>query len=196
MGNQCTAHDRHIIGAGQVAVLVQAVAVEKCGVLHTQLLGPLVHLLDKFVLASRYIFSQHHSRIIGAHNYGGFQQIVHRHDFPLFQPDVRATHGGSVSACRYFIIQLDLPGIQRFHYQQQRHHLSDRSAGTLLMGVFLEKNFSGRFFHQHSRRRGKIPERRSLYGGHGNLQQQNSEHSGNPFFQLADFQHRHLLLWK
>ena len=30
----------------------------------------------------------------------------------------------------------------------------------------------------------------------GNLQEQNGERSGNPFFQLADFQRRHLLLWK
>ena len=62
--NELPGHEGNIVGRGHVAGCGQAGTVDKVSVLHTQLLGPLVHLLDKGALTARQILRHSHGGVI------------------------------------------------------------------------------------------------------------------------------------
>ena len=66
MLDQGAAHDRDIMGAGQVARRGQAGAVDKTGVGHAKLGG------------------QGHGGVIARHHRHGLEHVVHAHLLPLF----------------------------------------------------------------------------------------------------------------
>ena len=82
--DQGAAHDRDIMGAGQVARRGQAGAVDKTGVGHAKLGGPLVHLLHKALLAACQVLGQGHGGVIARHHRHGLEHVVHAHLLPLF----------------------------------------------------------------------------------------------------------------
>ncbi len=71
MLQQRPGHNGDIAGGGKVPRLIQAGGPQEGGVLHPQLLGPLVHLVNKGFLASGYILRQADGGVVGAGDGGG-----------------------------------------------------------------------------------------------------------------------------
>ena len=70
----------------------QARGVLKGGVIHAQLLGPLVHALHKGLLAAGDGLAQRHGAVVGADHANGLEHLIHRHLLVLFQPDLTSAH--------------------------------------------------------------------------------------------------------
>ncbi len=137
-------------------LLVQAVAVLKDCLLHAQLPGPLVHPLNKGLLAAGHVLGQHHRRVVGAHYHRGLDKVVHAHQLPFFKPDIRAPHGRRVGRCRQLVRDVQLSALQSVKGQTQRHYLRNGRAGPHLVGVLLKQHPPGPGLHKHGGGRGHL----------------------------------------
>ena len=147
--DELPAHQSHVVGAGDVALLVQTVAVFEHGVVHAQLLGLFVHLGHKGLLAAGHRLGQHHGGVVGAHNHRGLDEVVHGHGLPLLQPDIRAAHGGRVSRGSEGLVQGETAAVDGLEHQAECHHLGDGGAGAQGVGVLLKEHPAGGGLHQH-----------------------------------------------
>ena len=154
--HQGAAHHRHIVGARDVAVLVEAVAVFKNRIAHAELRRARIHALDERLLRAGDGFGEHDRRVVGAHDDAGLDEVVHRHLLALLEPDVRAAHARRMRRGRQHVVVVQRAAVDRLEHEQQRHHLRDRSARPDLVRIFLIKHLAGRKFHQHSGRRGHV----------------------------------------
>ena len=134
-------------------LVIQARAVDKVGVLHAQLHGPLVHPFHKGRLAAGHGFGQGCGAVVGRGDHHGFEHLVHGHLLALFQIDLAAALGCGGSAGRHRLVPGQPPLVQRLHDQQQRHDLGDAGGPQAFVAVlFIEDLPRGRV-HQNGRRR-------------------------------------------
>ena len=121
--NQLPAHPGDVVGTGQVARGGQPGAVDKGGVIHAQLPGPLVHPLHKGVLAARDVLGQGHGAVVGGHHCHRLYHVSDGHLLVFLQPDLAAPHGNGVGGGGDHIIPAQAARVDGLHHQQQGHHL-------------------------------------------------------------------------
>ena len=155
VAQQCPAHKGDIHGAGDVAVGGQTGAVQKVGMLHTQLLRPTVHPLHKGALTAGHCLPQCHRRIVSGGDCHRFEQIVHTHLLPLLQINLASAHPGGMGRGGHHGVRREQSGVHRLAHQQHRHNLGHRRRLQHLMGIFLPEHRTAPGVHdQHRLRRG------------------------------------------
>ena len=150
---QLPGHEGDVIGGSPVVhgvrPVVQTGAVDEGGVVHPQLLRPLVHHGDEGAFAARDMLRHGAGTVVGRGHRDGLEHVGNGHGLPCLQVDLAASLGGGSFGSRHHICQGDLPGIHRFHNQQHGHDLGHAGGGKALMGIGLIQNGSGGNIHQH-----------------------------------------------
>ena len=130
---------------------VQAAAVDKLGVVHTQLLRPLVHHIHKQALRPSDMLSHSHRRVVGRGHGDTLDHGLHALGLPLLQEDLGTAHGGRVGRRRHRILHTDLSLGKGIEDQQKCHDLGDAGGWKLLMGILLQNHGSRGRLHQNRR---------------------------------------------
>ena len=123
---QLPAHDCNIIGGGSVfvgcRVVIQAGAVDKIRVIHSQFPGPGIHQLYKSTFRACQMLCHGAGAIVGRRNCNGLDHIGDRHGLSHLQIYLAAALGRSRLRSRNRVLPADLPGVNGLHNQQHGHH--------------------------------------------------------------------------
>ena len=150
---QLTRHQRHVVGGGDVTLLVQSVAVFEGSVPHAELCRAVVHLRHEGILAAAQVLGKRDRRVIGARHHRCLDHVVRRHALARLQPNIAAAHRRRVLARGYRVVRFEPAAVHRLKNEQQRHHLGNRRARAFVVRIFLIENFACGSLHQHRRRR-------------------------------------------
>ena len=150
---QLPAHQGDVIGGGDMALGGKACGIFKSGVVHPQLLGPLVHPLHKGVLTAGDLFRQRHGAVVGGDHTHRLEHVGDSHLLVFLQPDLAAAHGTGVGGGGDHRVVAQLSGVDGLHGQKNGHDFGD--AGRLQLGVLIfgKEDRTGLLFHQQGRRR-------------------------------------------
>ena len=157
MGHGLLGHDINVPGGGVVVGVVQAVGVHKVGVLHPQLLGPLVHQVHE----GGDVPGHGHGQDVGGLVGGDHQQAVEQ----VMDGDLLPGHdvggGGVVGDVRKGLggggdhgVHGQLPPADGLQGQQGGHDLGDAGGVSDLVCVLLVEDLVG--FHVHQQGGGGV----------------------------------------
>ena len=150
--NQRPAHEGNVIGAGHMTLGRQARGVYEMGVLHTQLRGPVIHLLHEQLRHPGHLFRQGHGGVVAAGDAHRLQKLLHGDLLPLGQIHLTAAHGRGTRADGDGVLILQLPALHGLHDQKQGHHLCDAGRLPFFMLVFGVEHLPRLLLHQQRRR--------------------------------------------
>ena len=122
-------------------------------VVHPQLLGAGVHLLDEQLRHARDVLGHRDGRVVSARDADRLEQILHRDLLALRQKHLAAAHRRGVGAHGHGVVIADAPLVERLHRQQERHHLRHARRLELLVLIFGVEHLSRRLLHQQRRLR-------------------------------------------
>ena len=126
----------------------QPAAVLKMRIFHTESCRPLVHQIDKFLLASRHIFCSRHRRIIAGSYCDALDQRIQCLDLSLLQKHLRTAHGLCVRRSAHLIFQFNLTILQIIKNNEQRHYFCNTGRTSLLIGIlFVDDLPCGSLYH-------------------------------------------------
>ena len=146
VGHGLLGHAIDVPGRGVMLAVVQAVGVHKVGAGHAQLLGPLVHPLDKGRDVPTDGHGQDIGRLVGGGQHQAVEQVVDGDLFPGLQVR-RGGIGGQVlqggGVHRHYGRQVQLPAPHSLQGEQGRHDLGDAGGVALPIGVLLVEDLVG-----------------------------------------------------
>ena len=137
-----------------VRLVVQAGAVDKVGIFHAQLLGPLVHHGHEGLFGAGDMLGQGCGAVVGGHHRHGFNHVLHAHLLAGLQVYLTAALSGCGLRGDDLVVPGDAPGVQRLHHQQQRHNFGDTGGSQRGVSVFFIEDGAGGGVDQDGRRRG------------------------------------------
>ena len=145
---KCSLGDEsHVSGCGIVVIGIQAIGIDKMGILASQLLGPLVHHIYKRLDGPADIFCHSGRNFIGRAQEDTIKTLLHRQSFPWLNADMSASWLDIVylvGKCD-FCVQGNL-----FNGQHSSHDLCNAGRCPFLVNTFGIQDFSGVQVHEDS----------------------------------------------
>ena len=146
-------HEGDVVGAGAVArgigPVVQTGAVDKVGVVHSQLPGPCVHPVHKGRLTAGQVLRHGTGAVIGGGDGNGFEHFRDGHLLSGLQKDLAAALCGCCLRGGDGILIAQGTGVNGLHNEQHGHDLGDAGGGQGLMGILFVKHRAGGHVHQY-----------------------------------------------
>ena len=131
-----------------IGPIIQAGAVDKGGIRHSQFLGTLVHQRHKCLFRACNMLCHGAGAVVGRGDGNGFEHIRHSHGFPGLQIDLAASLSCSGFRGGDGIRHGNFAAVHRFHNQQHGHHFGDTGRSQALVGVGFVENAAGGHVHQ------------------------------------------------
>ena len=154
LGNQLSRHDRNILCRRKMIVGIrQSAAILKMCVLHAEAFRLIVHQLDKLSFASRYVLRHRHTGVIAAGHRNTLNHGLKGLRLPLFQKNLRSSHGFCVCACCHLILQMNPAAFQVFKDNEQRHDLCNACRTAPRVRILLADDLPRGGLHHNIRRR-------------------------------------------
>ena len=110
-------------------VIVKTGAVDEMGVIHTQLLGTLIHFFHKAGFTAGNMLRHCAGAIVGRADGDGFYHIRYGHGFADLQVNLTAALGCGSFRGGNGVVPADLAAVNGFHNEKHGHHLGDAGRG-------------------------------------------------------------------